>query len=152
MRERRRHAGREEGETEQCGGKETRTVPFALPSPGHQVPFEGTRGPQEPPILAPHRGEGRAEDAPNSCALMSFPQIRPTPQHRQKIPRGDRAQAGWLPPSAPRSSWRRKERWTAAPHAPGQARSTCGERSLRPHHHPLQPSGQRAMPRAGTAR
>lgn len=33
-------------------GKETLPVPFALPSPGNQVPFEGTRAHREPPTLA----------------------------------------------------------------------------------------------------
>lgn len=43
-----------------CGGKEAPPVPFALPSPGNRVPFEGTKAPREPPLLTQSSAAPRA--------------------------------------------------------------------------------------------
>lgn len=70
-----------------------------------------------------------------------------TPRHRQGVPRGHDAQAGWYPPCAPRSNWRREKRRRSpllrpAKHAP-HMESTAFGLTILPHR-------QRAMPWAGT--
>ena len=127
------------------GGKETLPVP-ALPSPGNQDPSKGTRTPWEPPALAQgwaapcHRGKARAEDAPNSRTLMSFPQSTPTPRHHQKIPRGNHAGAGWLPPG--RSQKQPEEEGKANSHSACRQPSTLHTQRARPSASPSSPAAQ----------
>lgn len=148
-----REGSREKGSGRR--GKEARCSPSPHWALGEQGPLWGAEGPPGAScaqlelggsVRAPFGEQARAEDAPNTHAPVSFPQSASTPRHHQNPP-GDAVSRL----AAPGRSQKRAQEGGGRrpPHAPDWA---WFERSLRLHHHPPWPSGQRATPQAGTGR